>query len=172
MLSTNFRIIPRAIRVMTKPRVTSATIGQLSPIHRELHNRPKHQQVVVSSVAPPQDPHFVPLGSSAFKLNEMKVFQDEQIIQLAFKSGQTVNYTMAWLRNLCSCSECISSKFHCSPTHSGAKQSVSLVDGQLSVARFSTTEEELLIEWLDTEYKSHVSTYNLKYLSLYANKST
>ncbi len=48
----------------------------------------------------------------------------------------------------------------------------SLVDGQLSVARFSSTEEELLIEWLDTEYKSHVSTYNLKYLSLYANKST
>lgn len=46
----------------------------------------------------------------------------------------------------------------------------SLAEGELSVARFSSTEDELLIEWLDTtQYKSHVSTYNLKYLSLYAN---
>ena len=64
--------------------------------YRELHNRPKHQQVVVSSVAPPQDPHFVPLGSSAFKLNEMKVFQDEQIIQVKFKCCYSVAHTK-WL---------------------------------------------------------------------------
>lgn len=81
-----------------------------------------------------------------------------------------VNYTMAWLRNLCSCSGCISNKFQHNPTESGMKK-VNLVNNQLSVARFNFTEEELLIEWLN-EYKSHVSTYNLKYLSLYANKST
>lgn len=78
---------------------------------------------------------------------------------------------MSWLRNLCTCSACVSSKFTQGGTNSGLTvKPASLVEGELSVARFSSTEDELLIEWLDTtKYKSHVSTYNLKYLSLYAN---
>src|SRR5699024_2453178 len=50
---------------------------------RNLHNRSKtaNQQMVTSST-PPQE-QFVPLSAeSIFKLDEMKVFQDEQIIQV------------------------------------------------------------------------------------------
>jgi len=137
---------------------------------RDLHSTNLNYHTIVKTTFPQSA--TPPPAESGFRLAELKVFQDEQVVQLTFKSGTSVNYTMNWLRNLCSCPECISNKFLTNPNHKPQPtQSISTnVDGQLSVTRFYSTEDELTIEWLTTtDYKSHVSKYNLQFLSLHAN---
>ncbi|KAI2802594.1 hypothetical protein BLOT_010052 [Blomia tropicalis] len=115
---------------------------------------------------------YVPLTENVFKLNELKVFQDEQIIQLSFKSGLSVNYSMSWLRSLCSCPHCVSNKFSVNQQQSSSNLNMveSINNDEWSVVRFHSTEDELRIVWLDNnQYKTHHSNYNLKYLALYAN---
>lgn len=75
---------------------------------------------------------------------------------------------MTWMRNLCSCSDCLNSKLRLQPRETES-QPTFLVEGKLSIIRTRCiSESELEIEWLDTKYKRHSSRYNLKYLNIYA----
>ncbi|KAF7495215.1 hypothetical protein SSS_05473 [Sarcoptes scabiei] len=103
------------------------------------------------------------------QLEQVKVFQEEQIIQLTFLSGKSINYTMAWLRNICSCLDCTE-----------IEQSLNDVDNEdgnvgkkfqhqittLSVARvqYVPGSSDFMIEWIDQDYRCHWSTYCLKRL--------
>ncbi|OTF75359.1 hypothetical protein BLA29_013628 [Euroglyphus maynei] len=77
---------------------------------------------------------------------------------------------MLWLRHLCSCSDCMSSKFdHAIANNTNTYSTIYEDSSSLTVAqiRCYADSNEFEIEWLDNDYRRHTSIYNIKHLNLH-----
>ncbi|KAH9520502.1 hypothetical protein DERF_004206 [Dermatophagoides farinae] len=147
-------------------------------IGRQLHNRTSPKQTATATestqatTSGPYPGRWQSMNGGLTELDDqlqqVKVFAEEQIIQFTFKSGKSVNYTMFWLRHLCSCPDCMSGKFNQAMTIN-TNTNTAVDENSLNVAqiRCYADSSEFEIEWLDDEYRRHTSIYNIKHLNLH-----
>ena len=95
------------------------------------------------------------------QIESIKFFADENIIQINFLDGQTLNFNTFWLRDSCACPQCVhpltrTKLFDCAD-----------ISADLFVDRIDSSGDIIEIQWRSEANDEHISHYSVCWLRLF-----
>ena len=94
------------------------------------------------------------------QIESIKSFADQHIIQINFSEGQTLNFNTFWLRDSCSCPQCVH------PLTKSKLFDSADISADLFVDRVDSSGDVLEVQWrVGTE--EHISQYSVSWLRLF-----